>query len=135
MNPQKRASIPQSQVSHCFVWGLKAIFLISSLGVIAALLMPATSFSGKSGLTPWDKADHFIAFYGLALIAIAAFPRLKLRYLTLIMAAVGFAIEGVQPLTGRDASLADGLANTFGILAVTAPVAISRWRRLMKSFP
>jgi VanZ family protein len=120
---------------HALGWALKVVFLICLLIVITALLLPASILDGKSSPVPWDKANHFIAFYGLTLIAIAAFPSEKLRYVSLRMACLGFATEAVQPLVGRETSLADGMANTLGILAVTIPIALSRWRTAMKNCP
>lgn len=123
--------------SHKFasiIWISRGAFIIALMGLCIAVFSPDDTSVGRSGLTPWDKADHFIAFYGLTLIAIAAFPNLQLRYLVLTMTTIGFVIESVQPLVGRETNFADGVANTFGVLAATTPVALSRWRRLMKSF-
>lgn len=84
----------------------------------------------ERALVPWDKAAHFIAFYGLTLLAFSAFP--KRRRMDLVMLAVfaGAAIEVFQSLTGRDGEIGDIVADTAGALAVFAPIYFERQRDL-----
>jgi VanZ family protein len=70
-----------------------------------------------SGLLGWDKADHFIAYFGLASMAalvIGLRPHLKWAILGVI--AMGGALEILQAFTGRDADWWDFVANTLGAL-------------------
>ena len=70
------------------------------------------------GILGWDKADHFIAYFGLAgmaTLAIGPKPRLKWAVFGVIL--LGGALEILQALAGRDAELLDFVANTLGALA------------------
>ena len=75
-----------------------------------------------SGLLAWDKADHFIAYFGLASMAtlvIGLKPRLKWALLGIVF--LGGGLEILQAFAGRDAELLDFVANTLG--ALTGAVA------------
>jgi VanZ family protein len=70
-----------------------------------------------SGPLAWDKADHFIAYLGLAGMAtlvIGLTPRLKWAILSVIL--LSGALEILQAFTGRDADIWDFVANTLGAL-------------------
>ena len=71
---------------------------------------------GQGGLEIWDKALHFIAYFGLAGIATVGLNRPR----PAIWAAVGLAVFGgvleiVQSFVGRDAEWGDELANILGV--------------------
>ena len=73
-----------------------------------------------SGLLGWDKADHFIAYFGLASMAtlvIGLKPRLKWAIAGVV--AMSGALEILQYFTGRDAEVLDFAANTLGALTGT----------------
>ena len=77
-----------------------------------------------TGLLAWDKADHFIAYFGLASMAtlvIGLRPRLVPAILSVVL--LGGALEILQALVGRDAELMDFAANTLGAGAGTAAAA------------
>jgi len=82
----------------------------------------------EQALVPWDKAAHFIAFYGLTLAMFAAFPERRRFDLALAAVLVGCGIEVVQQFTGRDAGLGDVAADAAGAMAVVAPVWLERLR-------
>ena len=66
----------------------------------------------------WDKAEHFIAYFGLTLLASLAWG--LRRSLVLVFAglvALGGALEIIQSFVGRDAEWGDFLANDLGALA------------------
>ena len=70
-----------------------------------------------SGLLGWDKADHFIAYFGLAAMAsltIGLKPRLKWAILGVIF--LSGALEILQAFAGRDAEVLDFVANSLGAL-------------------
>src|SRR6266851_2358420 len=50
-------------------------------------------------LVPWDKAEHFIAFYALTGLGVAAFPRRRLWVIGALLSAFGALIEVVQGLS------------------------------------
>jgi hypothetical protein len=81
-------------------------------------------------LTPWDKATHFIAFYVLTGLAVAAFPRQNLFVLAALLSAFGALIEIVQglPMVHRDRDFWDWVADTIAISSALAPMLLSWWR-------
>ena len=82
-------------------------------------------------LVPWDKAEHFIAFYALTGLAAAAFPRRNLLWIATALSAFGALIEFVQglPIVHRDRDFWDWVADTIAILAALAPMLLVWWRR------
>lgn len=82
----------------------------------------------EAEVVPWDKAAHFLAFYGITVLFYLSFPRRRRMELALIAALLGCGIEIVQQLTGRDASAADMLANASGAFAVYLPGLVERVR-------
>ncbi len=82
-------------------------------------------------LVPWDKAEHFIAFYALTGLAAAAFPRRPLVLIAVLLSGFGALIEFVQglPLVHRDRDFWDWVADTLAILAALAPMLLVWWRR------
>ncbi|HXS07535.1 MAG TPA: VanZ family protein [Rhizomicrobium sp.] len=70
-----------------------------------------------TGLLGWDKADHFIAYFGLAAMAslvIGLRPHLKWAILGVIL--LGGLLEVLQAFSGRDAEMLDFVANSLGAL-------------------
>ncbi len=82
-------------------------------------------------LVPWDKAEHFIAFYALTGLAAAAFPRRNLAWIALGLSAFGALIEVVQglPMVHRDEDFWDWVADTLAVGAALAPMLLVGWRR------
>lgn len=97
----------------------------------AWLFVPALAVVAWGELTPhppslegpwaWDKADHFTAYFGLALLACLGWGlRRSLFWVVLGVIALGGGLEGLQALVGRDAEWGDMLANTLGALCGAA---------------
>jgi VanZ family protein len=84
-------------------------------------------------ILPWDKAEHFIAFFGLMALGLPAFPRARLWALAGALIAAGAAVEYIQktPLIHRDADVWDWVADTLGILAAAGVVVAAKIRREM----
>jgi len=84
------------------------------LAIIVVSVVPS------SGVSLWniDKAGHFVAYTGLAVLVCLTFGGRTQRILGLLGAvALGALLELVQSqVPGRDMSLVDGLVNTFGVL-------------------
>ncbi|HTT83222.1 MAG TPA: hypothetical protein VMF67_07060 [Rhizomicrobium sp.] len=107
-----------------------AFVLALAFTFVAAVMPPHEA----PKLFPWDKAEHFAAFYTLTLLATAAFPRTSLAAIAVLLSAFGGFIELVQglPIVGRDCDIWDWVADTIAILAALAPVAAARWRVLFR---
>jgi hypothetical protein len=86
-------------------------------------------------LTPWDKATHFIAFYVLTGLAVAAFPKQNLFVVAALLSAFGALIEIVQglPMVHRDKDFWDWVADTLAISSALAPLLLSWWRGQVRS--
>ena len=82
-------------------------------------------------LVPWDKAEHFIAFYGLTGLAAAAFPKRNLFLIAALLSGFGAFIEYVQglPIVHRDRDFWDWVADTIAIIAALSPMILVWWRR------
>ncbi len=81
-------------------------------------------------LVPWDKAEHFIAFYTLTGLAAAAFPRRNLLAIAASLSAFGALIELVQgtSIVHRDMDFWDWVADTLAVGAALAPMLLVWWR-------
>ena len=123
------------------------MFRISTLAVLAKVaFFAALSFTFYSAvippqhalqLVPWDKAEHFIAFYALTGLAAAAFPRRHLLVIALALSGFGALIEIVQglPIVHRDKDFWDWVADTLAIGAALAPMLLVWWRRVAGVVP
>jgi hypothetical protein len=86
-------------------------------------------------LVPWDKAEHFIAFYGLTGLAAAAFPKRPLIVIAVLLSGFGALIEFVQGLAivHRDRDFWDWVADTIAIIGALSPMILVWWRREAQS--
>jgi hypothetical protein len=86
-------------------------------------------------LVPWDKAEHFLAFYALTGLGVAAFPRRNLFVIAALLSAFGAFIEFVQGLSivHRDRDFWDWVADTVAIAMALAPMLLVWWRRVVRS--
>lgn len=105
-----------------------AFFAALIFTFVSAVIPPKQSLQ----IAPWDKAEQFIAFYVLAVLAAAAFPRRKLWVLAALLSGFGALIEFVQGLdiVGRDRDFWDWAADTIAIAGALAPMLLVRWRAL-----
>jgi VanZ family protein len=94
----------------------------------AWLFWPALAVVAWGELTPhpprlegplmWDKLDHFIAYFGLALLATLAWGlRRSLIWVFLAVVSLGGVLEILQTIVGRDGEWGDFAANDLGALA------------------
>ena len=67
-----------------------------------------------SELLGWDKAQHFIAYFGLALMGVLGWAGRRAWMVLLAVMALGGTLELLQAVVGRDAEWSDMLANTLG---------------------
>jgi VanZ family protein len=88
-----------------------------------------------------DRIEHFIAFFTLTLLAVAAYPRRALAVTGMKLLAFGTVIEIVQalPIVGREGDLADLLADGAAIGAAGMLMAYTgarhRLLRLLRPTP
>ena len=119
------------------------IFLPKVRRAGAWLFWPAVAVVVWGELTPhppsaaalmWDKAEHFIAYFGLTLLASLGWGlRRSLVFVFIAVVALGGALEILQSFVGRDAEWDDFFANSLGALAglVLAVIYLSIPRRLV----
>jgi len=105
------------------------VLLVKILRLLSLwLFWPAVALVAWGELTPyppqlagpldWDKADHFIAYFGLASMAtmiLGLRPRLAAAIAGVIL--LSGALEILQAYTGRDAEILDFVANSLGALS------------------
>ena len=110
----------------------RAAFLAALVFTFYSAVIPP---SQAVQLVPWDKAEHFIAFYALTGLAAAAFPRSSLWLIGGLLSAFGALIEVVQGLSfvHRDRDFWDWVADTIAIVAALAPMLLVWWRNLAGS--
>lgn len=104
------------------------VFVLPSLRFVSRwLFWPAVALIVWGELTPspppaldllWDKAEHFIAYFGLAAMATLAL-RLSRRLAWAIggILLLGIVLEILQHFTGRDPDIKDVIANVLGTMA------------------
>ena len=108
--------------------GVRLTFWLAVIFTFVCAEMPA----GRAPqLLPWDKAEHFLAFYVLTSLAAAAYPRVSLAILALWLSLFGCAIELVQalPFIHRDCDFWDWVADTTAVGAALTPMLLDRWRK------
>ena len=104
--------------------------LVAFVAAVAFTLYAAlTPGDDTAGLIPWDKAKHFIVFYGLTFLAVIALPRSRFLKIGAVLLGFGIAIEVLQglPIVGRDASVFDIVADFCGIGFFFGPILVRRW--------
>ncbi|WP_163557810.1 VanZ family protein [Halomonas sp. NO4] len=108
--------------------------LWAALAVLAALVIALGSLAPGSEMPsrlPWDKANHFIGYSGLAGLAALAGLRLPLAFLAALLfgTLIEFAQVWVPGRSGGD--VADILANALGAgVAVLLLGGLRRYLRL-----
>ncbi|MDP9084407.1 MAG: hypothetical protein M3N50_11675 [Pseudomonadota bacterium] len=110
----------------------RVAFFAALIFTFYSAVMPVTE---AARLIPWDKALHFIAFYGLTGLALAAFPKTRLWIIAASLSGVGALIEVVQglPFVHRDEDFWDWVADTIAITAAMSPMLLLWWRQLAGS--
>lgn len=114
---------------HGTLWLLRGVFVVAVLFTFSAAVLPEKVVHGLE-LIPWDKAQHFVAFFVLTVLAAIAFPATHVLIMAAALSAFGALIEVVQGLdfVGRDRDFWDWVADTLAIGAVIVPMLVARWR-------
>ena len=98
------------------------LFLPACAGVSGGELGPS---SGEPHF--WDKAMHFIAYFVLSALAVAALRARKKALLAMLgLILMGAALELIQGMIGRDMSAIDEFANSLGVAAGAIAVWVVR---------
>ena len=107
--------------------GARVAFWLLLAAVTVLSLLPV-QYLPPQAFSLWDKAEHALAFLGLGLLGLLAYPARPLR-LALVLLAFGGAIELVQAATGwRQGEWADLLADAVGLGAgLVLGLAMRRW--------
>ena len=107
-------------------WLGLAVFTAAVAFTLYAALAPGDD---TQGLIPWDKAKHFIVFYGLTFLATMALPKSRYWKIGVVLLGFGIAIEILQglPIVGRDADLFDVVADTLGVGFFFGPIIATQW--------
>jgi hypothetical protein len=110
-----------------------AFFAALSFTFYSAVIPPKQAVQ----LVPWDKAEHFIAFYALTGLAAAAFPKRNLIVIAALLSGFGAFIEFVQglPMVHRDRDFWDWVADTIAIVAALSPMLLVWWRGIDRPGP
>jgi VanZ family protein len=107
-------------------WPGLLVFIAASIFTLYAALAPGDD---TAGLIPWDKAKHFIVFYGLTFLATLALPKSRPWKIGAVLLGFGIAIEILQglPIIGRDCDAFDVVADTCGIGFFFGPIFVRQW--------
>ena len=108
-----------------------ARFLLIAAGAICVIGMVGPFQGVEETFVPADKAAHFIAFYGLTALMMAAFRKNRRLEIALAAALLGGSIEIAQMVVGRGVSLGDLAADTAGAFAVWVPM----WLQSLRGAP
>jgi len=94
------------------LWFLSGLLIVAVV-IYLSLFIPPMEQEATSQI---DKFNHFIA-YGTLMLWFSQLYREKARYLIVWgLIVLGIAIEFIQPITGREFSILDMIANTLGVL-------------------
>ena len=105
-----------------------ARFLLIAATLVCAIGMVGPFKGAERHLISVDKAAHFIAFYGLTVLMMAAFPKNRRLEITLAAVMLGASIEVAQMFTHRGVSFSDLAADAAGAFAVWVPMWIQSLR-------
>lgn len=120
------------RILSLLIWGARASLVVSALFVIYFSLGPADPMSDV-GWIPWDKAKHYLAYFGLTVIAVLVFAHLPSFVVAAAVFAFGVALELMQPVFGRTFSVFDAIANLSGIFSVLCIIAVAEIRLILRS--
>jgi VanZ family protein len=117
--------VPPSARRAAF-WAVRAAFVLAIIISFTVSTLPGPE--APRGL-PWDKANHFGAFYVMMGLGAASRPGKNPWLTALVLWLFGGLIEVLQsiPAVHRDGDVMDWLADTLGILAVMAPLTVRPW--------
>lgn len=98
---------------------LRIVWVLAVIAIIAASLLPENSAPIRAigALQINDKLEHTTAYAVLALLPELHERRKIVLASAVAAAALGVALEFLQPLTGRDFEIGDMIADAAGVCA------------------
>jgi VanZ family protein len=107
---QKFAALWRARIKRAAFWLFWPAVAVVAWGELAG--PPQEDFPS---FLLWDKAQHFTAYFGLALLATLGWGRrIRARVILGAVLLLGGVLEILQAMVGRDAQWADMAANTIG---------------------
>lgn len=103
------------------------LFWLAIAGVSILAFMPGDEVPVTTG---WDKSNHALAFFVLALLATCSWPTASGWQRCLGLVGYGALIEFVQYFVGRDAAVLDVFADSVGIAMWQIVMLVTRGQRL-----
>lgn len=105
------------------------MFWLALTAVLLLTLSPPLYLKPLAPITFWDKAEHALAFAGLAFLGKTAYPQRPWLFWWLALSGLGGLIEMLQWSTGwRSGEWADALADTLGVALGLCGFRITVWR-------
>jgi hypothetical protein len=116
------------EVNTVLVQGARVMLVVCVLVTVAFAFAPPST---GAHILPWDKADHFCAFFAITTAAVVSFPRTPVLWIAVAASALGAGIELVQalPVVDRDCDVWDWVAENIAIGAVVGVVIAASIRR------
>ena len=113
----------------------RVAFALALIFTLAVALTPAHDH--PLHLLPWEKGDHCVAFYVLAILGALAAPRMPLAALAAALGLFGGLIELLQalPAVNRDPRSADVVIDVAATLVALLPMTVVRWRTAAAARP
>jgi VanZ family protein len=107
---QKFAALWRGRIKRAAFWLFWPALVVVAWGELAG--PPQEDFPS---FLLWDKAQHFTAYFGLALLATLGWGRrIRARVILGAVLLLGGVLEILQAYVGRDAQWADMAANSIG---------------------
>ncbi len=106
---------PMMRASRAIHLGAQVLTILLIIVVVHESLIPS---QGDSKITHFDKIIHLVAYGALATFGKLGWPKLNSAILALSLITLGAFVEVAQGImsVGRTGSLADGIANSLGVI-------------------
>jgi VanZ family protein len=108
----------------------RAAIAALAAGIVAISVLSLTPGDALPAIDMWDKLEHALAYFTLAVTGAVAFPgRRRLARLGLGLLILGCFLEAMQTFVpGRVGAVDDAIANAIGIGLGLALAWVAEWR-------
>ena len=125
-----RTSLSRSRLNPAAVVALSLVLFAWAVAALVYVFVVPTVHVPR--ISASYRFEHFVLFYVVSLIAISGFPTLSVETVLTLIATLAVMLESAR--LWNPAHRASGAENLFcdvaGVLAVWAPIAAERLRRL-----